>query len=62
MSVYIDKKDGEVTAIHVHHEDVRLLHRTLELLIDFAQEHGLSATTLRNDPLNKALFLIMREF
>jgi hypothetical protein len=63
MSVYVDKKNGEVVDFHVHDEDVYNVMKSIAYLIDLCQEGaGLDIEEFQTNENHKALMLIMKEF
>jgi len=61
MSVVVTRVDGKPYSININGEDVKLLLRSITLVMDYAEEKGMDMWKLKNDELHKALFLIKRE-
>ena len=63
MSVYVSKKDGLITDIQVHGDDVYHFMKSIAYLIDLCQEGaGLDIGEFQTNENHKALMLIMKGF
>lgn len=63
MSVYIEKKDGVVSSVHISGESASAVMKSIAYLIDLCQERaGMNVMHFQENENHKAIMLIMKEF